>query len=130
MKTANIPARDIKQGQQITAVPGEKLRCRKGVWPTVTAQSFLANGEGGKPTVYIETHEMPGWTYCFSPDEPVTVLMDDTRDAETAEAYHPPGDMPRPQAKGELQMQQARLIVAAVFFVVGALLILQMILGH
>jgi hypothetical protein len=77
MKTKDIPARDVEVGQQLAAVPDEHLRRRRGVWPTVTRQSFHEDGEGGQPTAYIETHEMPGYTWCLYPDELVTVVVED-----------------------------------------------------
>lgn len=76
MKTKQIPARDVRKRDQLTAVPGERLRPRRSGWPTVTDVEYLENGEGGQPTVYIETHEMPGYTWPFRPDEPVRVLTE------------------------------------------------------
>jgi hypothetical protein len=73
MSTKQIRAIDVEEGQQITAVPSETLRKRRGVWPTVIEQSFLQNGEGGKPTVYIRTHEKPQYVWCLNPDDLVTV---------------------------------------------------------
>lgn len=73
MKTEQIRAIDVKEGQQLTAVPGETLRKRKGAWPTVIEKSFLQNGEGGNPTVYIKTHEKPRYVWCLNPEDLVTV---------------------------------------------------------
>jgi hypothetical protein len=78
VRTEQVPAKDVQEDQQLTAIPGETLQRRRGVWPTVTQQSFLEDGEGGHPTVYIETHEKPGWVFCLNPDDPVTVLVSDT----------------------------------------------------
>lgn len=74
MNTKQIRAIDIKEGQQLTAVPGETLRKRKSVWPTVIDADFQQIGEGGKPTVYIKTHEMPRYVWCLNPGDMVTVM--------------------------------------------------------
>jgi hypothetical protein len=78
MKTKAIPARDVTVGQRLAAVPSSHLRRRRGIWPTVTDHAYLEDGEGGQPTVYVESHEHPGSTWCIDPTATVTVVIEDT----------------------------------------------------
>lgn len=87
MSTKQIRAIEVKEGQTVTAmtiVYTSLLRKRKrpvdqgirpinGRWPTVTKASYLENGEGGQPTVYLEMSDKRGWTHCLAPDDQVTV---------------------------------------------------------
>ncbi|MEV0382446.1 hypothetical protein [Nonomuraea sp. NPDC050643] len=73
--TTTLPARSVRVGHRYVSSPtGGRARQRNGSWPAVTKASFLQKGEDDQPTVYIETSDKPGWTYCLSPDEQVTVV--------------------------------------------------------
>lgn len=68
----NLPARQIRKGHVYVSSPsGGPVRGGSSV---VTRTNYLEKGEGGKPTVYIETADAPGWTYCLDPNEQVTVI--------------------------------------------------------
>lgn len=69
--TEAIPARNVRPGQIYVCSPSGGPTRRRG--STVIRTNYLQEGEGGKPTVYIETADKPGWTYCLDPDELVTV---------------------------------------------------------
>lgn len=86
--TVDIPARDIHEGQTLAEVDGERLHrgplrrwyCQRrnrqliNGFPVVTKAEWVADGEGGKPTVYIKSSELPGLTWCLDPDEIVKVV--------------------------------------------------------
>lgn len=88
VETIDTPATDVTVGQVLAHVDGEplhrgflrrwycQLRNRQLIngYPVVTRASFREDGEGGEPTVYIESSEMPGWTWCLDPDEVVKVV--------------------------------------------------------
>lgn len=70
-----LPACSIRTGHVYVSSPsGGPAELDHGHWPTVIRTNYLENGEGGKPTIYLETSEAPGWVYCLDPDEPVTIL--------------------------------------------------------
>lgn len=83
-----IPAIDVTLGQALVEVDGEPLRrgsvrrwfCRLrnrqlvNGFPVVTRAEYELVGEGGYPTVYVESSEMPGWTWCLRPNETVKVV--------------------------------------------------------
>jgi hypothetical protein len=121
-QTKTIPAKDVEQGQQLTAVAGETLRRRRGVWPTVTDRAYLEDGEGHQPTVYIETHERPGSTWCLDPDDTVTVV-------QCSEPTVPCPACVATDLNEETSML-ARITMAVCFLIVGAILVLPMVWHH
>jgi hypothetical protein len=78
-----VAAGDVTVGMTLYQVDGETVRPRR--WPlrrrqpTVIDVSYLEDGEGGRPTVYIESSEMRGWTWCLTPTTPVVVGLDRER---------------------------------------------------
>ena len=86
--TIDTPATDLTVGQVLAEVLGEPLHrgplwrwvCRRrnrqlvNGYPVATKVSFLEDGEGGHPTVYVESSEKPGWTWCLRPGEVVKVV--------------------------------------------------------
>lgn len=91
MTVKTIRADQVETGQTVTrVVMQERPWWRKhprlrdqglqrepnGHWPTVLKASFYADGEGGRPTVYLVTSDMPGWNYCLAPDDQVTIEED------------------------------------------------------
>lgn len=87
MREETIDAIKVKAGQTVTCVvTNERSRWRKrpikrdqdvrktrGHWPTATRAEYRRDGEGGQPTVYLETSDAPGWVFCLRPDDQVTV---------------------------------------------------------
>ena len=87
MREETIDAINVKAGQTVTAMTivytsafrkrrrpvDQEIRQSNGRWPTVTKASFLENGEGGHPTVYLEMSDKRGWVHCLAPDDQVTV---------------------------------------------------------
>jgi len=87
MREITIDAIKVQKGQTVTAIVSngqsrwgkrpikvdQGVRKTKGRWPTVIDADYVERGEGGEPTVYIETSEMPGWTFCLASDDQVTV---------------------------------------------------------
>ena len=74
VSVGEVEASAVREGHQVVEIAGERLRSRGGVYPTVSAVETLLVGEGGNPTVYVETEEKPGWTWCLRPDETVIVV--------------------------------------------------------
>ncbi|MEV0994679.1 hypothetical protein [Nonomuraea sp. NPDC050202] len=68
LPTTDIPARDVRVGHIYMSSSAGKAR-RPG--SPVTRINYL---EDGKPTVYIETADKPGWSYCLTHEEPVSIL--------------------------------------------------------
>lgn len=91
MREKTIDAIKVQTGQAVTMITAEyrtywrnrpaveEMRPPKhrGKWPTVIDATYLTDGEGGRPTVYIETSDSPGGHYCLRPDDQVTVLVED-----------------------------------------------------
>lgn len=72
-KTSTVKARDVQRGDVYVSSPtGGDGERRFGRLPRVTRTNHLEEGEGGQPTVYIETSEAPG-VFWFAPDETLTV---------------------------------------------------------
>lgn len=68
-----VAARDVQKGDSYMSSPsGGDGAKRFGRLPRVTRTNYLEHGEGGEPTVYLETSDGPG-VYCLYPDEPVNV---------------------------------------------------------
>ena len=86
--TIDMPATDLAVGQVLAEVLGEPLHrgrirqwvCRRrnrqliNGYPVATMVDYLADGEGGRPTVYVQSSEKPGWTWCLRPGEVVKVV--------------------------------------------------------
>lgn len=77
-RTKKIPASEVEDGQQIVAIYQndglvDRQFKRHGRYPQVTSTAFLAKGEAGKPTVYIETDDSDG-VWPLRPDEMVEVI--------------------------------------------------------
>jgi hypothetical protein len=89
--TRQIPASDVTEGQALAEVAGEPLHrgpvrrwiCQRrnrqlvNGFPVVTKAEYEPAGEGGCPTVYVASSDMPGWTWCLRPDEMVSVVSED-----------------------------------------------------
>jgi hypothetical protein len=85
--TIDTPALDVTVGQVLAEVDGEYLHrgflrrwyCRRrnrrlvNGYPVVT-DKYAVDGEGGEPTVCVESSEMPGLTWCLDPGEIVKVV--------------------------------------------------------
>lgn len=86
--TIDTPATNVTIGQILAEVGGERLHrgrlrqwlCRRknrqliNGYPVVTRVDYRADGEGGDPTVYVESSEMPGWTWCLNPSDVVKII--------------------------------------------------------
>lgn len=68
-----VEARQVPVGAFVFWAAGETVWPRWFRQPYVTDVSYLERGEGGKPTVYIESSEMPGWAWRLRPDETVVI---------------------------------------------------------
>lgn len=90
MHETTIDAIKVREGQTVTRITtryrtrfrgrdrtqDQGVQQTNGQWPTITNAEYRAKGEGGNPTVYIETSDAPGWDYCLAPDDQVTVQVD------------------------------------------------------
>lgn len=85
MKT--IKAIEVREGQTVTGITcfyrsrwlkrpvgeDQRIRRRRGQWPTVTDADYLEDGEGGQPTVYLTLSDAAGYSFCLNPSDEVTV---------------------------------------------------------
>jgi hypothetical protein len=58
---------------QVGADPVRRRWLGLGPRPVITDAVYRADGEDGRPTVYIQASDRPGWDWPLDPYEPVVI---------------------------------------------------------